>query len=132
ATFTITVMEQGAIVPIQVVGIDFAHNNNTPGGWNNISNKSASSKIEDMQNRQDQPTGYSLEVTAAFNGSNMSGLSTGNDSGPVPDAVMATFWYRGNGTASLKFTLDNTKRYRFRFYGGRDGNNDDKSSDYSI
>src|SRR5690606_14881459 len=132
AAFTITVMEQGADVPTQVVGIDFAHNSNTPEGWNNIIGKGAGSKIENLQNQQDQLTGYFMEVTASFNGSGMSGLSTGDDSGPVPDAVMATFWYRGNGTASLKFTLDNTKRYRFRFYGGRDGNNDDKSSDYSI
>src|SRR5690606_35851766 len=133
ASFILTVLEQGAQVPIQVVGIDFDNNkNNTPGGWNNISSKGAGSKIEDLQNRQGQPTGYSMEVTTAFNGSGMGGLSTGNDSGPVPDAVMATFWYKQNGAASMKFTLDNTKRYRFRFYGGRDGNNDDKSSDYSI
>src|SRR5690606_28121196 len=133
ASFILTVLEQGAQVPIQVVGIDFDNNkNNTPGGWNNISSKGAGSKIEDLQNRQGQPTGYSMEVTTAFNGSGMGGLSTGNDSGPVPDAVMATFWYKQNGTASMKFTLDNTRRYRFRFYGGRDGNNDDKSSDYGI
>ena len=119
--------------PLQVIGIDFDNNKgNTPVGWNNITEKYTGSKIEGLQNLQEQPTGYSMEITAAFNGSSMSGLSTGNNSGPVPDAVMATFWYRGNGTASLKFSLDNTKRYRFRFYGGRDGNNDDKSSDYSI
>src|SRR5690606_2488121 len=114
------------------VGIDVAHNSDNTGGGNKIIGKGAGSKIENWQNQRDQLTGYSMEVTAAFNGSGMSGLSTGDDSGPVPDAVMATFWHRGNGTASLKFSLDNTKRYRFRFYGGRDGNNDDKSSDYSI
>src|SRR5690606_8124780 len=119
--------------PLQVVGIDFDNNKgNTPAGWNNTNGRSAGSTIGDLHNQHGQPTGYSMEVTAAFNGSGMGGLSTGDDSGPVPDAVMATFWYRGNGTASLKFALDNTKRYRFRFYGGRDGNNDDKSSDYTI
>src|SRR5690606_7558725 len=77
--------------PLQVIGIDFDNNKgNTPAGWNNIIGKGAGSKIENLQNQQDQLTGYSMEVTAAFNGSGMSGLSTGNNSGPVPDAVMAT------------------------------------------
>src|SRR5690606_7245286 len=33
---------------------------------------------------------------------------------------------------TMKFSLNITRRYQFRFYGGRDGNNDDKSSDYGI
>lgn len=129
--FVLTVLGQGS--PLQVIGIDFDNwKRNTPAGWNNTNGFGIGDTIDNLQDQQGQPTGYSMEITAAFNGSGMGGLSTGDDSGPVPDAVMATFWYKQNGTAALKLTLDNTKRYRFRFYGGRDGNNDDKSSDYSI
>src|SRR5690606_7722444 len=58
---------QGVPSPLQVIGIDFDNNkDNTPADWNNISSKGAGSTIADLQNGQGQPTGYSMEIVAAF------------------------------------------------------------------
>src|SRR5690606_31566670 len=118
---------------LQVIGIDFSHiSNNTPPEWNRVSEFGVESTVNNLKNKDQQNTGYALKVTDGFNGYGLSGLTTGDNSGPVPDAVMSTFWFNQHDQGVLKFNLDKTKKYKFRFYGGRDGNNDDKSSDYSI
>lgn len=118
---------------LQVIGIDLNDwRGNPPSNWNELSSAAVSATPTNLKNYLQENTGYSIEVVDNFNGIGLSGLSTGNDSGPVPDGVMSTFWYNQHDQGILKFVLDKTKKYTFKIYGGRDGTNDDKSADYTI
>ena len=119
--------------PLQVIGIDFHDwRNSTPSNWNGLSERAVGGTVANLKNLTGQNTSYSITVTDTFNGTGLSNLSTGNDSGPVPDGVMSTFWYNQYNHGILKLILDKTKKYTFKIYGGRDGTNDDKSADYTI
>lgn len=137
-SFNLTVESSGtgnppSSEPLQTIGIDLNDwRGNPPSNWNGLSSAAVNTTIANLKNQLEQNTGYSIKVVDNFNGTGLSNLSTGNNSGPVPDGVMSTFWYNNNGEGKLKFVLDKTKKYTFRIYGGRDGTADDKSADYTI
>lgn len=138
ASFDLTVESSAPENPpssgsLQVIGIDFHDwRNSTPSNWNSLSHRAVGGTVSSLKNQSAQNTSYSITVTDDFNGTGLSGLSTGNNSGPVPDGVMSTFWFNQHNQGILKFVLDKTKKYTFRIYGGRDGTADDKSADYTI
>ncbi|PZR27823.1 MAG: hypothetical protein DI535_08730 [Citrobacter freundii] len=92
------------------------------GGWNNTNTLlNTGTIIPNLINSLDQPTGINFQVVENFGGFNNDlGLSTGNNSGVVPDKVMSNFYYLDFAdTARFKFTnLNHATAYNVIFYAG--------------
>lgn len=101
-------------------------------GWNKFALFLPTDPAKELLDSEGLSTGYTMKITAPFTSDANSNISTGDDSGPVPDEIIAAFWYRSNGIATIEFVLDKDKKYKFTFYGGRDGSADDKSADFTI
>lgn len=64
-------------------------------------------------------TGIELEIIETFNGEFNAGVSTGNNSGVVPDnALLSAYWLDNTQTGTMKLKgLNHTKMYRIGFFG---------------
>jgi hypothetical protein len=74
-----------------------------------------------MIDMNSQPTGINFNVVTNFTSFNdQLGVTTGNNSGVVPDAVMKTFYYNSQGdTARIRIDgLSKTGIFNFGFYAG--------------
>ncbi len=110
------------ITPQNTVYLNF--NFSTPNAvfpWNNTS---APPNIEgvqftDLYNQAGNPSGLTATIERAFNGENVAGVVTGNNSGIVPDAVLQScYWLDNTQLSTMRITgLNESKRYRFGFIG---------------
>ncbi|WMX12711.1 PKD domain-containing protein [Aureispira sp. CCB-E] len=117
--------------------INFSYTPNTilaTAPWNNtLGQVSVGTTINNLVDDQNNPTGVTLHLLDAWS-AKLSGLSTGNNSGVMPDAVIAsTYWIRSRGVAR-KIIVDGLAPnglYDFTFYGGRNGTGN-KTTRYTI
>ena len=90
--------------------------------WNNLNTLTYSGfTFENMVNTNSQPTGVNFGVIDNFTSFHDGvGISTGNNSGVVPDNVMKTLYYVAGGDVA-NFTLSGLNRthiYNIEFYAG--------------
>jgi len=88
-----------------------------------------------MKDMNFHPTGINFNVINTFTSFNdQLGLSTGNNSGVVPDAVMKTFYYNSQGdTATVSVSgLPKNGIFNFGFYAGTDYPNSPTVSIFQI
>ncbi|MEO8583713.1 MAG: T9SS type A sorting domain-containing protein, partial [Flavitalea sp.] len=93
---------------------------NAAAPWNNIfASPTIEATFPGLVNQAGAASGLSLVLTKIFNGEFTAGMVTGNNSGPVPDAVLAgDFWLDNTQLSEFKVTgLNHSKRYRFGFFG---------------
>ncbi len=101
------------------VYVNFTNDNDSPTPWNNTNQLPQYGLV--LNNFYDAtgfPTGMGLNVTGLFDGLYTAGMSTGNNSGVVPDKVMADSYglFTGN-TSSIKITgLNYNLKYDFTFF----------------
>jgi len=107
--------------------------------WNNTNSTPNTGTIprvllSNMRNDANLTTGINLNLTTAWDGANPFGMTTGNNSGVVPDNAMVTFYYLELGTtAQLALTnLNNTMRYNFVFFGSTSFGTNNGNTNYTI
>jgi len=98
---------------------------NAPWPWNNT--QSQPNLVSTFNNLIDQSginSGISLKIEKVFNGEFNAGMSTGNNTGVVPDVVLQGNYWLDNGQQSqIRVTgLNQSKRYRFGFIGSSSPN----------
>ena len=109
------------ITPASIVYINF--NSTLPDAaapWNNTAASPLSEFIiDELHNESGITSGLSMMVTKVFNGEFTAGANTGNNSGVVPDNVLASnFWLDNTQLSQIKLSgLNHTKRYRIGFTG---------------
>ncbi|HEX9512010.1 MAG TPA: PA14 domain-containing protein [Puia sp.] len=90
--------------------------------WNDLNTLMTTGfKLPNMMNMNSQPTGINFNLVTPFTSFNSQlGVTTGNNSGVVPDTVMKTFYYNSQGdTARVRIDgLPRTGVFNFGFYAG--------------
>ena len=99
-----------------------------PAPWNDLNTLIITDGVTypNMIDMNGQPTGINFNVVTPFTSFNdQLGLTTGNNSGVVPDAVMKTFYYNSQGdTARIRIDgLSRTGIFNFGFYAGTNFSN---------
>ncbi|MFI5422920.1 MAG: T9SS type A sorting domain-containing protein, partial [Nitrososphaerales archaeon] len=92
----------------------------TQSPWNNLNYSSApNNQFNKLINNYGQPTGVSITMVNPWSGIADWGGDTYNNSGFVPDSVMASYYYLSDtATRTIQITgLDTTKRYNLVFFG---------------
>ena len=87
--------------------------------WNNLfSSPSFESSFPDLINGTGANSGLTLSITRIFNGEFTAGVVTGNNSGVVPDKVLASdYWIDNTQEAQMKISgLNHTRKYRIGFF----------------
>jgi hypothetical protein len=90
--------------------------------WNNTDLLYNGYKLTNLVNDNNLPTGISFTVLNNFSGFNNWGITTGNNSGVVPDNVMKEFYY-SMYAESAQLVIDGLSfgnRYNFVFFGNCD------------
>jgi hypothetical protein len=109
------------ITPASIVSVNFNYTMpSAPAPWNNIfASPTIEATFPGLVNQSGAASGLSLVLTKIFNGEFTAGMVTGDDSGPVPDAVLASdYWLDNTQISEFKVTgLNHSKRYRFGFFG---------------
>lgn len=98
---------------------------NAAAPWNNTeSAPDAGESFSNLVNHNNINSGLAVRIEAGFNGEFTAGMSTGNNSGVVPDNVLKSdYWIDRGQLAQLRVTgLNHTKRYRFGFIGSTSPN----------
>jgi predicted esterase len=107
-----------------------------PVPWNDINTLLSNGfSLNNMMDTYAQRTGINFNVINTFTSFNdQLGLTTNNNSGVVPDAVMKTFYYNSQGdTATVSITgLARTQIYNFGFYAGTNYSNGPTVGIYQI
>ncbi|WEK36235.1 MAG: PA14 domain-containing protein [Candidatus Pseudobacter hemicellulosilyticus] len=88
--------------------------------WNNLTTApNLQETFNNLGNESGQPSGISLAIEEVFNGENIAGVQTGNNSGIVPDKVLEScFWIDNTQLSTIRVSnLNQSKRYRFGFIG---------------
>jgi predicted esterase len=109
------------------VALNFHAYNGSPAGWNSITTYlPAGSVVNNLTDEFGVNTGISMTVVSEFAGDNPDGMTTGNNSGIVPDQVMQGMWWIDKlTTATLKFSnLSFLRKYNFSFFAARNGAGD--------
>ena len=104
--------------------------------WNDLNTFIANGfSLQNMKDMNFHPTGINFNVINTFTSFNdQLGVSTGNNSGVVPDAVMKTFYYNAQGdTATVSVSgLPKNGIFNFGFYAGTDYSNSPTVSIFQI
>ncbi|WP_431214311.1 fibronectin type III domain-containing protein [Puia sp. P3] len=107
-----------------------------PAPWNDINTLLSNGfTLSNMMDMNAQRTGINFTSVRTFTSFNdQLGLTTNNNSGVVPDAVMRTFYYNSQGdTATISITgLSMTQIYNFGFYAGTNYSNGPTVGIYQI
>jgi hypothetical protein len=93
---------------------------NAASPWNNLEAVPNLSDIfPGLKNQSGTNTGIQLAIEKTFNGEFTAGKVTGNNSGVVPDNVLASnFWGDNTQISTIRISgLNQSKRYRFGFIG---------------
>jgi hypothetical protein len=109
------------ITPQQIVYVNFNYAVPSVGApWNNL--EALPNFVETYPNMLDQSgitTNVTLAIVSTFNGEFNAGKQTGNNSGIVPDNVLAAnYWLDNTQLSQINVSgLNHLKRYRFGFFG---------------
>jgi chitodextrinase/poly(3-hydroxybutyrate) depolymerase len=121
ATFTDYSNRVKTITPQSLVYFNFNFSTpDAPFPWNNAT--ASPNFVEDfgnLKNQSGQPSGMTISIVTPFNGENVAGINTGNNSGIAPDAVLQScYWLDNTQVSTMKVSgLNQNKRYRFGFIG---------------
>ena len=90
--------------------------------WNDLNTlMTAGFKLSNMMNMNSQPTGINFNLVTPFTSFNdQLGVTTGHNTGVVPDTVMKTFYYNSQGDTA-RVRIDGLPRngiFNFGFYAG--------------
>jgi hypothetical protein len=140
-TFTITVV--AVTPPTTKTYIHFSDGSaGTVAGspWNNTAAVPVQGlSFANLQDENGNNSGLSLSVTTPWqnislpNGTNTYGVSTGNNSGIYPDAVLSSAYYTDGSNQVFRVTgLDTSSKYNFTFLGSRGGVGDDRTTVYTV
>lgn len=110
-----------AITPASSVSVNF--NYTLPDArypWNNtFASPTFEGTMDNLINQSGMVSGLSLTLTKIFNGEFTAGMNTGNNSGIVPDNVLAAnYWLDNSQESQYKISgLNHSRRYRIGFIG---------------
>jgi len=110
------------ITPASLVSVNFNYTMpNAAAPWNNTFSAPTigSTVFSNLTNQSGIVSGLSLTLTRIFNGEFTAGMKTGNNSGVVPDAVLAgDYWIDNTQISEFKlYGLNQSRRYRIGFVG---------------
>ncbi|HEX9514000.1 MAG TPA: fibronectin type III domain-containing protein [Puia sp.] len=113
----------GSVVQYTVnLSLNSQYAGSQPAPWNDLNTLITNGfTLSNMMNMKAQPTGINFKVVNAFTSFNdQLGLTTGHNTGVVPDTVMKTFYYNTQGdTARIRIDgLPRTGIFNFGFYAG--------------
>jgi pimeloyl-ACP methyl ester carboxylesterase len=114
------------ITPASIIYVNF--NSTVPNAaypWNNLANSPLSTFTSaSLRNQAGTTTTVKLKLEKTFNGEFTAGVSTGNNSGIVPDnALKANYWLDKLQVGQFRVLgLNTTRRYRFGFFGSSSSN----------
>ncbi|RYZ47528.1 MAG: T9SS type A sorting domain-containing protein, partial [Sphingobacteriales bacterium] len=121
ATFSDVSNRAKAFTPASTVFVNFNANvTNAPFPWNNtIAQPTSPTTFPNLQNYAGNNSGVNLRIEQIFNGEFNAGMSTGNNSGVVPDVVLqANYWQDKTQISQLRISgLNQTRKYRVGFFG---------------
>lgn len=129
----------GTITPSFIVSVNF--NTTVPNAaapWNNLAASPMTTfTFNNLKNQAGTATSISLKLQQVFNGENTAGMSTGNNSGIVPDNVLKSCYWLDNGQISqIKLSgLNTARKYRIGFVGSMGPNGwfvGDYTATYSV
>lgn len=109
------------IAPLSIVYVNF--NTTVPNGpspWNNlVASPLSPFTSAALKNQSGTATTIKLKLEKVFNGEFTAGMSTGNNSGVVPDNVLKSdYWLDNTQLSQFRVTgLNKSRRYRFGFFG---------------
>lgn len=110
-----------AVTPASIVSVNFNYDMpDAPFPWNNLfSSPTFSAEFPNLIDQSGNPSGLTLELTKIFNGEFTAGVTTGNNSGVVPDSVLASdYWLDKTQLSQFKLSgLNHSRRYRIGFIG---------------
>ena len=115
-----------AITPASIVYVNF--NYTMPDAdfpWNNtFASPTIAATYDGLTNQSGAASGLSLELVKIFNGEFTAGVVTGNNSGVVPDKVLASdFWLDKTQLSQFMLSgLNHARRYRIGFFGSSSSN----------
>ena len=120
---------------LTIVNINFNDMLDEP-SWNNLSSRSiAGAAIANLSDDKGGSTGISLKMLDQWGDGNANelGMTTGNNSGAVPDRVMQTaYWEGSSDTRRIELSgLSPDAKYNFAFFGSRNGGGN-RSATYTI
>ncbi|QEC40770.1 fibronectin type III domain-containing protein [Pseudobacter ginsenosidimutans] len=121
ATFTDFSNRAKTVTPQSLVYLNFNFSTANAGfPWNNTGETpNLPTDFNNLKNQSGQPSGMTISIVNPFNGENVAGINTGNNSGIAPDAVLQScYWLDNTQVSTLKVSgLNQNKRYRFGFIG---------------
>ena len=137
-TISITISQE----ILYTVSVNFSKNSSGPSPWNNT-NKTPQSNdyFGNLSDETGANSGIGLRIVTPFGGDYNQGATTGNNSGVVPDNVLAEYYWFGifNKPDEVELRvdgLDPTERYNFKFIGSStfsgSGVTDNGSTVYNI
>lgn len=88
--------------------------------WNNtFTTPTLETSFDNLINQSGAISGLTLAITKIFNGEFTAGVNTGNNSGMVPDKVLASdYWLDNTQESQFKVSgLNHSRRYRVGFFG---------------
>lgn len=128
-----------AFTPASTVLVNFNANvTNAPFPWNNtIAQPTSPTTFPNLINQGGNNSGLNLRIEQIFNGEFNAGMSTGNNSGVVPDvALQANYWQDKTQISQMRLSgLNQTRKYRIGFFGSAGPNGwvkGDYTGKYSI
>lgn len=121
ATFSAYSNRAKTITPANIVLVNFNVDvTNAASPWNNLQTPPDDFQtFNELINQNLQISGINLRLEAPFNGEFNAGMTTGNNSGVVPDLVLqSNYWLDKTQLSLIRITgLNATRRYRFGFVG---------------
>ena len=124
-TTSVTTAPTPAVVPQKLFTsrVNFTKNATAPSPWYNTGKDPvAGDSFTNLPDEQGDGTGITLTLLTPWGGSFDKGASSGNNSGVVPDAALAQYYWFGTfgapNTVEIELSgLDPTKLYDFKFVG---------------
>lgn len=114
------------ITPASIVYVNFISTlPDAAAPWNNLDASPLNEfTIENLKNQSGAGSGINISVTKVFNGEFTAGVNTGNNSGVVPDNVLAAnYWLDNTQLSQMKLSgLNHSRRYRIGFTGSSSTN----------
>ncbi|WKN42320.1 PA14 domain-containing protein [Tunicatimonas pelagia] len=107
--------------------VNFNQNDNQPAPWNNVgSHPQYIEPLRNMSTDDNRATTVDIDFTSSWNGVNLAGMTTGNNSGVFPDNVMkSAYVISTSNTYTFKIKeLNASLKYKLIFFGSRNGGGD--------
>jgi len=125
-TFSPYTEESSAKTFISSVSINFGAVAAAPAPWNNLFNflGQPGDRVNGLTDDLGNNSGMNLVIVDPFIDDNTNGMTTGNNSGIVPDAVMQTAYWLDPGAAFARIRIEGLgfqNAYNFGFFSSRNG-----------